>query len=709
MSCSNEPLRSICARWKRRKARAQSGVAHFGCCTHSFEGCSRSDADSLPGQSRCADCALDRPSRPSDACLYRPLAWHELTPADDDLAATAGVRAPQQASAAGRRKSSDREVPIQERSICLERVALRVRVEMPGADFSRLPAVCRRLTRSLTRHSRRTLRFCCFGVISPAATLFAMSAEFSWQTTLAQLRSTQSAEQAAGLQAVQSHLEASQQQISADTQQPLLNALLHLLHDRSDHKTVANGSNPVPPLALSCVALLFLHSSEYLTEARAQVLQKKLQQLWSNSVEIKQLFQANPSISSEILTVIQSLPVEAASSSSAKLSTAEDAAAAELRKQKRSAKQARVQAEAAELRRMKAMAMAMDEAAIAKARGKASEKGGASMPQEQAASASQHAVDDGTESAPFGNFHTYYQFNPPSERLQFIPPQLAEFILQMASHRDSSPAADGGAASNSFTFLDVGCNEGDLTIGLLQHLLGGLHGRADAPPVPNPTPLSKEAPGAKSSTSFVFTPATSSSHPRSSAPIHAIGVDIDPLLIERATGKIDSSLQAIAEANQDGRSPKPTLQFAAIDVMEAGATERIRQLALSVQRSSSAAAAPSSIPSSARPFHLVCCYSITMWVHLHHGDSGLQHFLSSLSSLTHHLILEPQPWQCYKNARERWRRKGKEDPKEMQALKWRTDVEEQITRFVQTQCGMQLRADLGSTKWQRKVLWFERV
>lgn len=470
---------------------------------------------------------------------------------------------------------------------------------------------------------------------------------------------------------------------------------------------------------------------------------------------------AHPALSSVITATLDSLPADSAAAASPSSDGAADAAAAaELRKQKRAAKQARVQAEAAELRRMKATALAMDEAAVQKAAGRkrAEVAGASSMPPEASSShQQQHAVEDGTESAPFGNFHSqrkngirrmsgrtqqreserersltcscavlcsfcwrvsaYYQFNPPKERLQFIPPQLAEFILQIASHREAgASSASAPSAPASFTFLDVGCNEGDLTIGLLQHLLDGINGRADGPPVPNPTLLQPEpASGASTdaaASSFTFAPATPASHARSSTHVHAIGVDIDPLLIERAMGKIEPSLKGVAAAAGDQTdSPAPTLQFAAIDVMEADAIERIRGLALAAQRADTSAVGSSSLASpssSVRPYQLVCCYSITMWVHLHHGDVGLQRFLSTLASLTTHLILEPQPWQCYKNARERWRRKGKEDPPAMKELTWRTDVELRITNFVQA-LGFGLRADLGSTKWQRKVLWFERV
>ena len=106
---------------------------------------------------------------------------------------------------------------------------------------------------------------------------------------------------------------------------------------------------------------------------------------------------------------------------------------------------------------------------------------------------------------------------------------------------------------------------------------------------------------------------------------------------------------------------------------------------------------------------LVCCYSITLWIHLHHGDEGLRRFLSSLAALTTNLVLEPQPWSCYRNARERWRRCGLADPPALQQLQWRQDVQQRIIEFLTGPAvGMRLRGELGQTKWRRTVMWFER-
>ena len=401
-------------------------------------------------------------------------------------------------------------------------------------------------------------------------------------------------------------------------------------------------------------------------------------------------------------------------------------------------------------------------------------------------------VHDGTESAPFGNFHNYYFHNAAKERMQFIPTTIAADIVATkrqqhsaaivgsSSSSSSAAAAAAAAAASSldrFCFLDVGCNEGDLTIALMQHVLAGLRGEKSefAPvdatmPTPSPSPATSAAASSSSSSSsppLAPSPSSSSSS-FSHVRVHALGVDIDPELIARAQGKIRATLEQLEQQQQQQQQqqpppqpqqllqpaslPPPSICFAHLDVMQPDAIAHIRRMledSLAAQATdvasasdvaaAAAAAAPAAdgaatdattaatiasltlspaatVSSSASaavvaaPLDLVCCYSITLWIHLHHGDCGLRHFLSSLCALSSNVILEPQPWSCYRTARERWRRKGKPDPPKMKELQWRSDVETRIIEFVTgPHVGMRLKAELGSTKWNRRVLWFDRA
>ena len=60
--------------------------------------------------------------------------------------------------------------------------------------------------------------------------------------------------------------------------------------------------------------------------------------------------------------------------------------------------------------------------------------------------------------APFGNFWNYYQFNKVDERLQYI--NIKDVLRAIAPKE-----------GEQMSILDVGCNEGDLTIAVSQLLL----------------------------------------------------------------------------------------------------------------------------------------------------------------------------------------------------------------------------------------------
>lgn len=95
--------------------------------------------------------------------------------------------------------------------------------------------------------------------------------------------------------------------------------------------------------------------------------------------------------------------------------------------------------------------------------------------------------------------------------------------------------------------------------------------------------------------------------------VRGYGVDLDSCLIERAKEKAGNDIG---------------LTFECLDMME---THDPAFKVFCKQR-----------------FNLISCLSVTMWVHLHHGDDGLFSFLQCLSSMTEHLLIEPQPWKCYR-------------------------------------------------------------
>ncbi|KAF9417842.1 hypothetical protein HW555_005139 [Spodoptera exigua] len=87
--------------------------------------------------------------------------------------------------------------------------------------------------------------------------------------------------------------------------------------------------------------------------------------------------------------------------------------------------------------------------------------------------------------------------------------------------------------------------------------------------------------------------------------IHMLAVDIDSTLIERAK-----------EANEN-----PYIKFMTCNIMEQNDQLLIQ---------------------------------ITMWIHLNNGDAGLLAFLKYLKAI----VIEPQPWKCYRNAQRRVKKSG---------------------------------------------------
>lgn len=107
-------------------------------------------------------------------------------------------------------------------------------------------------------------------------------------------------------------------------------------------------------------------------------------------------------------------------------------------------------------------------------------------------------------------------------------------------------------------------------------------------------------------------------------------------------------------------------------------------------------------------FHLCLCLAVTMWVHLNHGDSGLLQLLSHLASISQHLLLEAQPWKCYRSAARRLRKLGRSDFDHFKTLKIRGDIAGHAREHLEKHCGMELIQSFGSTAWDRQLLLFRQ-
>lgn len=106
-------------------------------------------------------------------------------------------------------------------------------------------------------------------------------------------------------------------------------------------------------------------------------------------------------------------------------------------------------------------------------------------------------------------------------------------------------------------------------------------------------------------------------------------------------------------------------------------------------------------------FNVVFCFSTTMWIHLNNGDAGLKEFLREASSICELLIIEPQPWKCYKTAVKRMKQNNFTFPL-FSELKIREDVESEIEQYLTLNCNMRKVAESSRTKWDRKLLIFQK-
>jgi hypothetical protein len=108
-------------------------------------------------------------------------------------------------------------------------------------------------------------------------------------------------------------------------------------------------------------------------------------------------------------------------------------------------------------------------------------------------------------------------------------------------------------------------------------------------------------------------------------------------------------------------------------------------------------------------FDVIFCFSVTMWIHLNHGDEGLKQFLISVSLQTDMVVIEPQPWKCYRAAVRRLKRSGGNFP-EFRNLKMRERVVVDIEDIFCNECNfVKIEKESLCTGWGRQLLFFKKV
>lgn len=157
--------------------------------------------------------------------------------------------------------------------------------------------------------------------------------------------------------------------------------------------------------------------------------------------------------------------------------------------------------------------------------------------------------------------------------------------------------------------------------------------------------------------------------------VRMLGVDLDSQLVDRARDKFTIT---------------DRLEFRTVDLMADGSIAELTQW--------------SQDHGGQHMFDLVTVFSVTMWIHLNHGDQGLVSFISRLCSLARFILVEPQPWKCYQTAARRMRKLGKEEFKEMKTLTMRGPGVDQDIVDVFLKEGMEIVRNFGESEWNRKLV-----
>jgi SAM-dependent methyltransferase len=246
----------------------------------------------------------------------------------------------------------------------------------------------------------------------------------------------------------------------------------------------------------------------------------------------------------------------------------------------------------------------------------------------------------------YGNFHSYYNFNPPRNRTSLLA-RKGGILDYIANKWNPSESDTDKTSMATFSYVDVGCNEGDLTLEIARAILDQLK--------------DKDKPKAK---------------------VTARGIDLDPVLIQRAQEKSRerSSTDEAIEAS-----------FEEVDILS---TENSEAEGFTADFTS--------------------LFSTTMWIHIHGGDEGLTRVLEKLCNQTRHfLLVEPQPSKCYRNATMRLRKLGQPDfDVSSDRLKLRSNIEEEIDKILKEQSFRRVQleeTDPDKTKWNRSLRLYERI
>ena len=165
--------------------------------------------------------------------------------------------------------------------------------------------------------------------------------------------------------------------------------------------------------------------------------------------------------------------------------------------------------------------------------------------------------------------------------------------------------------------------------------------------------------------------------PKGKCKVSLLGVDLDPILIQRARDQNSSE----------------RLKFECLDFLSKESRRVISDYLKSIQRTH---------------FDVAFCFSITMWIHLNHGDSGLVEFLNTVCEISNMIVIEPQQWKSYRNASRRLRRANAEDFPLLNKLIYRGEMQTHIDNILREKCNFCNVMTTNENNWKRKLIVYKR-
>lgn len=153
-----------------------------------------------------------------------------------------------------------------------------------------------------------------------------------------------------------------------------------------------------------------------------------------------------------------------------------------------------------------------------------------------------------------------------------------------------------------------------------------------------------------------------------------LGVDIDATLIARAREKSNAKTQ-----------------FLAFDFMN----EEEREAALQKYL----------LMNDIECFDVTFCFSVTMWIHLNHGDLGLEIFIHNICKNSKFIFVEPQTWNSYRTAVKRLKLAGEEFP-HFKTIKLGNNTETVIEEILLKHKAKKIH-ETSKTKFKRKIYVFK--